>query len=446
MALLGILPGALFADSIYLKNGKILTGTITGKTADSVTIEMADSWKEIPRAQVKKITSDGADAGPQYAPAQEYAPASRSAPGGSKPLRQARSMVLSGDYSGAVAAYNPLALNTQGAVPAAEYAYALALAGQRDLALAHLDRAFLADPSSPEVLFYASAVFGALGMQVVAKELHREPPAWLAAGPPKMAALALPSGKYQDLFDGANLLLSQLRLASTAARFASIVRAYPAAQLPWAGYAISLEKLGAFKAAARAVERDIELGAKEVPETLTLLEEHKAELEARPPVTYSPPPNPNENLKGRYLFFFGLNRVHTETEDSVTGYTIKNDVTTLQTRVGLFLTNRFDLGATVGSTSGYENKDNNGMSYGISGRYSQPMFRSKSFNGTAGLRLEHQLAGQKGKNDIVLSPGFSYVLASGSLDLYLDYPLTGQYKDIRTLSLGYTVYFGGSRK
>ena len=357
------------------------------------------------------------------------------AQGSVKPREKARALVLSGDYAGAAAAYNPLARGSQDAALAAEYAYALALAGQGDLALAHLDRAFLADAADPEVMFYASAVFDAFGMQLVAKEVRRAPPVWLAFSPPKMTALERPSGEYQEMLDGANLLISQRRFASAAVRFAAIVRAYPDAQLPWAGYAIVLEKLGAFKAAAKAVEKDLKLGKQEDPDTVKLLTEHKAELEARPPVTYDPAPKLNEMLKGRYLSFFGLSYNHTET----------GSIFNLNTRVGKFLTNRFDAGATAGITSGYDDSDYNGLNFGVSGRYNKPLPVSMPLNFTAGTRLEYQ-PGPANNLAFVLSPGLSYVLANGALDFYLDFSLTGPNKGSQTLSLGYTVYFGGAGK
>lgn len=357
------------------------------------------------------------------------------APLSAKPRDKARALLLSGNYRDAVAAYNPLARASQEAVLAAEYAYALALAANGELALAHLDRAFLADASSAEVMFFGSEVFGALGMQSMAGELYRPPPAWLAGKAPKPAPLEPPSGEYQDLLAGANLLVSQRRFASAAARFAAIVRTSPDAQLPWAGYAITLEKLGAFKAAAKAVEKDIKLGRQEDQETVKLLAEHKAELEARPPVSPAPSRKLNEMLKGRYLSFFGLSYYHTEADG----------VLNLQTRLGKFLTNSFDVGAAAGLTTGYDASDYNGLSFGVSGRYNKPLPVAMPVNFTAGSRLEYQ-PGPDNNFAIVLSPGLSYVMAGGALDLYVDFSLTGPNKGTQTVSLGYTVYFGGTGK
>lgn len=431
VTLLTALPGLLFADTIYLKTGKILRGSITAETDSFVTIEMGNKWKEIPRSQIHKLVKDGTATRP---PAVSPQAASATKPS-AKPRDKARAFILSGHYPDAVAAYNPLARASQNAVLTAEYAYALALAGHGDLALSHLDRAFLTDAANAEVMFFGSVVFEALGMRGVSKELHRPPPAWLTGGVPKAASLKRATGKYPELLASANRFIFQRRFVSAAARFDAIVRAYRSAQLPWAGYAIALEKLGAFKAAAKAVAKDIELGERESQETRTLLAEHKTELEARPPVTPAPTKKLNKMLKGRYLAFFGLSYIHTETDS----------IFNTQTRLGKFLTNRFDVSAGVGFTTGYDISDFNGLNFGIAGRYSKPLPTAMPLNLTASTRLEYQ-PGPEDNFAIVISPGLSYVLTSGAIDLYVDFSLTGPNKGTQTISMGYTVYFGGAGK
>jgi len=353
---------------------------------------------------------------------------------GSKPRDKARVLVLDGAYADAIAAYNPLARASRDASLAAEYAYALALAGNTELALAHLDRAFLTDANNPEVLFFASKIFDALGVTDAAAELARSAPDWLDGGGAKPAIKLKPAKDLGESLSAANSLIGQRRFASAAERFAGIVRKYPDEQMSWAGYAIALEKLGAFKTAAKAVAKDLELGKKEDEETRKLLAAHKAELAARGPVEPEPV-KLNKMLKGRYLAFFGLNYTHTG----------EVSILNLNTRVGKFLTNRIDVGASAGYTSGYDNSDYNGLSLGLSGRYSQPLPLSMPLNATAGARLQYQ-PGPEDNFATVLSPGLSYVLANGSLDLFLDFALSGPQKGTQTLSLGYTIYFGGARK
>ena len=110
--------------------------------------------------------------------------------------------------------------------------------------------------------------------------------------------------------------------------------------------------------------------------------------------------------------------------------------------MGKFLTNRIDAGASAGFTSG---SDYSGLSFGVSGRYNKPLQVAMPLNFTAGARLKYQ-PGPENNFAMVLSPGLSYVLANGALDLYLDFALTGPSKGTQTLSLGYTIYFGGSGK
>jgi hypothetical protein len=49
------------------------------------------------------------------------------------------------------------------------------------------------------------------------------------------------------------------------------------------------------------------------------------------------------------------------------------------------------------------------------------------------------------KMSVVISPGLSWVVENGSLDLYVDRGLSGPLKKTNTLSLGYTTYFGGTK-
>ncbi len=351
-----------------------------------------------------------------------------------KPLAAARRLLLAGDVQGAVAAYNPLARGSRDPELAAEYAYVQALSGNGDLALAHLDRAFIEEPTDPVVLFYASEVLDAYGLTVAAKELARPAPEWLGT-PAKPARLKREGGGYAETLAAANKLIDQRRYVSAAVRFSVLVGQYPKIRRPWQGYAVVLEKLGAFKSAAKAVDKAVQLAEYDPPETIEMMNKYKAELEARPPVEYKRAPKLNEMLKGRYLLFAGFSYNHTETDA----------VSMLNSRVGKFLTNRIDVGASFSYTGGNESSDFNGVGAGVSGRYSKPLPVAMPLNLTGAARLEYQPAPDNNLAT-VLSPGLSYILPDGSLDLYLDFSLTGPYKGTQTLSLGYTVYFGGTGK
>lgn len=48
----------VFAETIYLKDGKILRGQITEETNEIITLETDEQWKEINRKDIKKIVRD----------------------------------------------------------------------------------------------------------------------------------------------------------------------------------------------------------------------------------------------------------------------------------------------------------------------------------------------------------------------------------------------------
>ncbi|MBU2572896.1 MAG: hypothetical protein KKH28_02315 [Elusimicrobia bacterium] len=45
----------LYAETIYLKDGSVLKGTITEETQETMTIEYGDKWKEVDKTDIKKI-------------------------------------------------------------------------------------------------------------------------------------------------------------------------------------------------------------------------------------------------------------------------------------------------------------------------------------------------------------------------------------------------------
>ncbi|MGQ0645383.1 MAG: hypothetical protein ACT4O3_07820, partial [Elusimicrobiota bacterium] len=190
--------------------------------------------------------------------------------------------------------------------------------------------------------------------------------------------------------------------------------------------------------AARAVGRSLELAGAGMPaEDRAAYEAHKAELESRtlsPPGPAGPARKANLALKGRYLAFLGgnVNRTSQSTVSSVNG------------RLGKFFTDRVDASLTAGYTAGNLPKKYRGASFGLASRYHQPLPVPAPLNATFGARLEYQPRPSQ-KTSFVLSPGLSWVQETGSLDLYYEYGVSGRLKKSKTISLGYTVYFGGSR-
>jgi hypothetical protein len=359
-------------------------------------------------------------------------------------LRRARAHLLNGRARQAVADYGRVRL-TRSPETAAEYAQALAAAGFKDLALGHLDQALVLQENNPAasgaVNFHAARVFERLGQADVAAELDAQAvrPAWHAAGTgaPATPAPAARTDLRDDLLI-ANGLLLQRRYFTAVDRFQRLAADHPAEPRVFAGYAVALEKVGAFRKAARAVARAVELeGPGMSASRRETYEAHRRELESRPQTPPAPLPvarRANRTLKGRYLAFLGGNLHRTP----------QSTVANLNGRLGKFFTNRLDASLTAGYTGGNLPKDYRGASVGLAGRYHQPLPVPAPLNATLGSRVEYRPRPSR-KTSVVVSPGLSWVREAGSFDLFYEYGVSGPLKETGTVSFGYTVYFGRKR-
>lgn len=357
-------------------------------------------------------------------------------------VEKARTEVLSGDLSLAVQDYSDNVQGSQDAVLKAEYGWVLVKAGYVDLGLAQLDRALQLDPTNTDVLYYTSAVLKQLGQSEAAAEISRPEPQWLEHSSienktivEERAQSDLGESYKSDINVGTGLLM-QRRYASAVERYHLLTKAYPNEKYVWAGYAIALESIGAYKASAQAVEKDIKLSGKSDEKIREMMISHKKELEARAPLeTPNEKKKANSYLKGRYLIFFGgsVNRTTSDTYVNING------------RAGKFLTDHVDVGINAGFITGYSNSDYNGLSFGISGRYLTPLPVSAPLSFAIGTRLQYAPSPSSDKTSIYLSPGLSYFLQNGSIDLTVDLGLAGPLKDTKTISVGYTMYIGGAK-
>lgn len=313
----------------------------------------------------------------------------------------------------------------------AEYAYALAYAGVGEAAFYNIDRALLAAPVDPEVRFYLSELLNAAGLEDAASELSAPPPAWLNGAPLKLPALAAaaPQGEFLKAMAQVNLLMTQRRYAESAAAFHALCRTNADKGQCFAGYAIALERLGAYRAAAEEARKDAALT--DVPEHKAVTQTYIEGLLKREPLKYGVPLD--KGLKGRYLAFVGGNA------SSSAGTAIY----TLNGRVGKFVSDRLDISLNGGYTAGYESSDYNGLTLGCSARYNAPL-AFMPLNWTLGGKAERVPAPEDGLT-LLVSPGLSYFMSDSSIDVYLDIALAGAYKGSRTLSVGYTFYFGGKK-
>ena len=342
-----------------------------------------------------------------------------------------RQFLRANDYPAAIVKYSVVAKDSPHAAEVAEYAYALALSGLPEAALVQLDRALIMDADDEEVLFYTSAVFAALGLEAAARELARPKPEWLKGmGPLPRLELARREADFRAELDGADLLMGQKRYAEAALRFHVLTLTNPDQSLAWSGLAIALEKLGAYRAAALAVAKDLELNSQDEEMSKTI-RDYQVDLESRPSLREQK--EASQGLKGRYLSFFGASYTKSAGDSLIN----------VNTRFGKFFTNRFDAAVNFGYVSGYSNTQYDGASVGVSGRFNTPL-PGAPLNGTLGARVAYN-PGPADNVSFMVSPGLSFFVPGGSFDLYADIALTGVAAWSKTWSFGYTAYFGGAK-
>jgi len=349
-----------------------------------------------------------------------------------KALLSAREAILSstGTPQAAFLKYVEASKNTIAAPAVAEYAYALAYAGMGEAALYNIDRALITEPLNAEVRFYLAELLNAAGLEEASSEQSAPVPAWLGGKPLKLPALevTVPDGDMERASAAIGLLMAQRRYAESAVLYDRLCAKLPAEPRCRAGYAICLEKLGAYRSAAAEAGKDLALSSS--TEHKAAAEDYISDLGKRPPLTYS---SAKTTLKGRYLAYLGGSLTRAD----------GRSLTAVSARLGRFLSERVDVSLNAALTGGREDGDYNGVTLGVSGRYNKPLGLTP-LNWTLAAKLERVPAPEK-NTSLLLSPGLSYFTASGSLDLYLDIALAGAFSGSRTLSLGYTVYFGGGK-
>lgn len=358
--------------------------------------------------------------------------ASVSSASADKSLVLARESLLSSSSTpqAALLSYLAAAKNSAAAPVMAEYAYVLAYAGLGEAALYNLDRALITEPLNREVRFYLAEILNSAGLEGPSAEQGAPVPAWLKGGPLKLPVLEVPApeGDFEAASASINLLMAQRRYAESAVLYDRLCARVPDNARCYAGYAISLEKLGAYRSAAGEAKKDMRLTTS--PEHRAVAAAYAADLEKRPPLRFS---QEKITMKGRYLAFLGGNvtRSGGATTGSVSG------------RLGRFLSERVDVSANASLNCGNADSDYNGVTLGLGGRYNAPL-ALLPLNWTFAAKLE-RVPAPEDNTTFLLSPGLSYFTVSGSLDLYLDFALSGAFSGSRTLSMGYTVYFGGGK-
>lgn len=318
---------------------------------------------------------------------------------------------------------------------AVELSLALASSGLVSASLSEMDRALILDPTDDEVLYAGSTLLAWLGLTQAADELKRADPDWVKGPLPllsrsrKRSDVPSPMGGFGAELRRASELMAKSRFVSALDRFARLTATYPREPLGWAGYAIALEKVGAYRTSARAVAMEVALDSAIDPLERAEATEHEKDLQAMPPLAAK---KFNESLEGRYTAFAG-GSLNGGDGASVTG--------SVRAQLGKFVTHNLNLSADIGysSLTGFE------VGAGERWYFALPLRVPLSL--TAGSRVEFDSAPASGSGDVglILSPGVSWFVGGGSLDLFVDFGVAGAESGTETLSLGYTFYFGGAR-
>lgn len=346
-----------------------------------------------------------------------------------KTLLLAREAILSTSVSpqDALLKYSEAVKKTNAAPVAAEYAYAQARAGVPEAALYNIDRALVAAPLDPEVRFYLSEILNVFGLEDASVEFAVPVPAWLKT-PLILPGLDIvaPEGNFEAIVRSVELLMAQRRNAQSAVLLNRLCRKLPDNSRCYAGYAIALEKLGAYKAAAAQARKNQELS--KTAERKAAAASYAAALWKRPPLKFST--TIEQPLKGRYLAFMGgsFNRA-----DGGSTYSFNS-------RAGKFISDRIDVSANAALNGGNPVSAYNGLTLGVTGRYNAPLGFAP-LSSTLAARIERVPAPDKNLA-FLLSPGLSYFMRDSSIDLFWDLALSGPYGGSVTMSLGYTIYFG----
>ncbi len=361
-------------------------------------------------------------------------------------LDDARASVIAEDFSKAVSAYAKLVQKDSVNVSLnAEYAYALALSGIYDAALARLDRIWHANSGNSDVNFFASQVFALMGYEMLAVEFGKKieagsVPAWISS-----AASGL-LDKYSDRMPGddmseggdvvtdfrrANRLTAQNYNLMAIAMFEGIITGYPGEYLPYVGSSIALEKAGLYEKSTEAMEQALAIiGDKpEHQEARPALENRLTEIRGKSAeggksnktnLTATAGPD----AKGRRMLAYA-------------GGMLSTSYISLTGRLGTFISGAGSLSADFGLTSsgGATSLNIGAMNF----------FRQKIFAGGYGVGFG--FGGESTTFNIKISVGLSIMNKenNASWDIFLDGQQPISPKGSATtvgLSIGRSVYFG----
>jgi tetratricopeptide (TPR) repeat protein len=361
-------------------------------------------------------------------------------------LDAARAYIISEDFNKAVSTYAVLLQKDSASTSLnAEYAYALALNGIYDAALARLDRVWTPNSGSTDVNFFTSQVFALMGYDMLAVEFGNKiaagsTPAWISSAAPgflKNYSDRMPGdnmsadGDVVADFKSANRLTAQNYNLMSIAIFEGIITAYPGEYLPYVGSSIALEKAGLNEKSAQTIEQALAIlgDNTEQQEARQMLETRLADIKGKSATGGKNSSTDllaaaKPNAKGRRMLAYA-------------GGMFSPSYLSLTGRIGTFISGAGSLSADLGvSSSGGGASLNLGV---------MNFFRQKIFAGGYGLGVG--FGGGSTTFNIKISVGFSIMNKdkNSSWDIFFDgqQPLAPEGSaTVVGMSIGRSVYFG----
>ena len=383
-------------------------------------------------------------------PSESYAQGQRS--GISEPsendnitLENARVMLLTEDFNMALIVYAQLLSKDSLNISLnSEYAYALALNGISDAALARFDRIWGRRADNPEPVYFLSGVYKLMGYDQLASELLNGPvninaPLWISSKAGELSEKykrKLPSGvtltgdQVVENFNRANKLTAQGSYLQAIGLFEEIITLYPAEYLPYVGYSIALEKTGLYDRSAWAVETAMKTTGNdpEQKEAKQYLEKRLASIKGK---TGTPQTKALSTAQSGVPAAIKSNSMML-----YTGGMISSAYTSINSRFGYFLSESSNAAVDVGLSSASGNTSYN---LGISIYQRKKIF-------VAGFGLNGSFANKSNAIYGKISVGFSFMSkrTRSSWDIFWDgqAPLSKNMATIIGMSIGRSIYFG----
>jgi len=364
---------------------------------------------------------------------------------GSPSTDAARTFLISEDFDRAVSEYALLLKkDPTDAVVNSEYAYALALNGIYDAALARLDKVWNNNSNNREVNYFTSQVFALMGYDALATEFRnriaeKETPVWISSAAPLLLEKYSDRSPGNDLSGGvdivtffrrANRLTAQDYNLMAIASFEAIVTEYPGEYLPYLGYSIALEKAGIYSKSIQALEQAMTLvrDKPEQTEAQKMIEQRLVQVRSNAKVPVKSVTTDPTNLKpaagGKRMLAYA-------------GGMFSSSYISINGRFGTFISDSGSLSADIGLAKSGESTS---LNLGIMNFYRRKVF-------VAGYGLNAGLGSQGLTLYFKISVGLSFMnkARSSSWDIFLDgqQPIAPSGSTTTMgMSVGRSIYFG----